>query len=298
MNEQLLRIGPNRLVGVVTAPGAASGAARPGVILLNSGLIQRVGPNRLYVRLARALAERGHPVMRFDLSAIGDSPRRLDSLPFERSAVEETGEAMAALRSGWGTERFVLAGICTGAVVAFRTARVDEAVSGVGMINPQGLTPRDNEGTEDYLGRRAASRYYLGQALVRPASWKKLATGRADLGAIARACGHRVRSLLGRPPGLDTPEAQSIAEDLVRLGRERQLLLMFSAGDPGYDELGLILGQRMREVRAAAGTTLRTIAGADHMFTPLHHQHAFLDQVADWTAGVGAPSSAPAEAAL
>ena len=63
------------LAGIITDPPAhAREASRPAVILLNAGLVHRVGPGRLYVRLSRRLAAHGFVVVRFDLSGIGDSP--------------------------------------------------------------------------------------------------------------------------------------------------------------------------------------------------------------------------------
>src|SRR5690606_23743533 len=75
MRESAVLFGPTRsLVGVVTEP--AAGSARPdapAVLILNSGLVHRVGPKRLHVRLARRLAGLGFTCMRIDLSGIGDS---------------------------------------------------------------------------------------------------------------------------------------------------------------------------------------------------------------------------------
>ena len=286
MREQIVRIGANELVGIVTEPpaGQAASANRPGVILINSGLIQRVGPNRLYVRLARRLAAQGFTVLRFDLSAIGDSPRRLDNLPFEQSSVAETREAMETLSDGWGVDTFLLAGICTGAVVALRTALKENAVQGIGMINAQGLLSERAPEVSQYLTQTKAGHYYCSQALFKPDSWKKLATGRANVGAIARAAGQRLGRLLGRKPQLDSPEAQEVAHDLLQLGRDnRNLLLLYSEGDPGIDELNLILGDLQGGLKKVPGARFETIPRADHMFTPLDSQSAFCDRLENWT---------------
>ena len=59
-------------VGIVTEPAAKhTSPSLPAVVILNSGVIHRVGPNRIYVALARDLAALGFPVLRFDLSGIG-----------------------------------------------------------------------------------------------------------------------------------------------------------------------------------------------------------------------------------
>ena len=72
--ERVHRFGDG-LVGVATL-----GRPRPrfatALILLNAGLVHRMGPFRLYVQMARRLAAEGYAVLRFDQSGLGDSPRR------------------------------------------------------------------------------------------------------------------------------------------------------------------------------------------------------------------------------
>ena len=90
MNEQALSLGPNHsIVGILTSP--PRGVARKGiaVLLLNAGLIHHVGPNRLYVRLARVLASMGFSTVRFDFSGIGDSCIRVDNMPVIAIVVRE-----------------------------------------------------------------------------------------------------------------------------------------------------------------------------------------------------------------
>ena len=53
------------LVGTVCAPVDGVDAGRPFVVFVTSGIIHRTGPNRIYVRIARALAERGYSSLRF-----------------------------------------------------------------------------------------------------------------------------------------------------------------------------------------------------------------------------------------
>lgn len=99
MKEKALLFGKTRsLVGVLTDPEHAESAAkRPGVIILNSGLLPKIGPNRLHVKIARRLAAAGFVAMRFDFSGIGDSLPRKDGMSFARSAIVETQEAMDLL---------------------------------------------------------------------------------------------------------------------------------------------------------------------------------------------------------
>ena len=85
MSERVVEFGDGvQLSGVVTEP---SGPARStGVLLLGAGLLHRVGPARLHVELARALAAAGLPVLRFDYSGIGESEVRADALATSRTS--------------------------------------------------------------------------------------------------------------------------------------------------------------------------------------------------------------------
>ena len=139
MKEIAILFGKTKtLVGIISDPPEPDQSKRlPAVILLNTGVIHRVGPNRLSVRMARNLAEEGFVVLRFDFSGIGDSQVRYDDLPFEESVDSEVQDAMDLLAEIRGVDRFVLMGICSGAANSFKTACLDSRVVGAVLINPQ-----------------------------------------------------------------------------------------------------------------------------------------------------------------
>ncbi len=135
--EKAIKFGTGAsLVGVVTepAPGTAT-ADKPAFLLLNSGILHRVGSCRLSVRVARALSAQGFTSLRFDYSGIGDSDQRRDALPFEESSVLETREAMDYLTKTKGIKRFVLMGLCSGSDMAHETAVVDDRVVALMMLD-------------------------------------------------------------------------------------------------------------------------------------------------------------------
>ena len=74
VTERAVALGSHRLYGIETVgPGRVVG---PKILFLSSGNESHIGPNRLWVDLARRLAGRGFSCLRFDLSGIGDSPVR------------------------------------------------------------------------------------------------------------------------------------------------------------------------------------------------------------------------------
>lgn len=154
MNEQPVTFGrDNGLLGVLSQ-SAEPVAGAPAVILLNAGLLYRIGPNRLYVELARHLAAQGYPSLRFDMSGVGDSELRDGRLLYIERSTHDTVAALDFLAETVGTERFVLMGLCTGAFSAFRAALADEGVSGCVLLDGY-----------SYPTVRSRIRYYLPRAL-------------------------------------------------------------------------------------------------------------------------------------
>ncbi len=121
----------NSLVGVLTESDAGGKSAnRPTVIILNSGLIHHVGPHRVTVEMAREIAGQGYTVLRFDLSAIGDSLPRKSNPSYQLRAIGEIKEAMDFLGKQKKSEKFIVIGLCTGADNAHRITVADKRVVG------------------------------------------------------------------------------------------------------------------------------------------------------------------------
>ena len=134
MNETTLAFGANAgLVGTLSA--VAPHAAGIGGLLFNAGVVPRIGPNRLNVRIARALAASGIPSLRFDISGRGDSAPARGMESYEQQAVADIRAAMNLLNERTGASRFALMGICSGAENAFHAALADERVVGVTLMD-------------------------------------------------------------------------------------------------------------------------------------------------------------------
>src|ERR1700722_13909181 len=95
VHQQVVMIGARKtMVGMMTQPVEYEPGDRPVVVILNSGIIHRVGHHRMYVVLARMLAGAGYQVLRFDLSGIGDSEGRVDGLSPLEGALADVREAI------------------------------------------------------------------------------------------------------------------------------------------------------------------------------------------------------------
>src|SRR5258708_16486466 len=117
MREKAFLFGdPPILLGITSEPPTSTPAPeRPAFLILNAGLVHRVGPARKSVRLARRLAADGYLTMRFDLSGIGDSEPRRDTLSFDERAILDVRQPMHHLHRTPALRPFCLMRFCSGA---------------------------------------------------------------------------------------------------------------------------------------------------------------------------------------
>lgn len=128
----------DKLSGVIGLPDQID-PAKPTVVILNSGLMHHVGASRTSVKLSRALVQQGYLVLRFDLSGIGDSAARTDNLDPTERIIQEVSSALDYLQQNYGSERFVLYGLCSGSQNAFKTALVDKRIIGLAGVDNFGF---------------------------------------------------------------------------------------------------------------------------------------------------------------
>jgi pimeloyl-ACP methyl ester carboxylesterase len=135
MNEICCRFGPHdQLVGVLTEPSAPSVGAT--LLLVSAGVTPKAGPFRLYVELARRLAEHGWRTLRFDLGGIGDSGQEFIEHALRERTRLQIRAALDHLSERYSLGPVALGGLCSGAEDAFSYAEHDGRVKRVVMIDP------------------------------------------------------------------------------------------------------------------------------------------------------------------
>lgn len=280
MREETLLFGnPASLVGIITEPPQGVRSHNlPALILLNAGIVHRVGPNRLYVKLARRLAGMGFVVLRFDFSGIGDSASREDGLPFEKSSVRETQEAMDALSAAKGAKQFILLGLCSGAVASFQTAWHDPRVLGIVLMNAQDYF---HDELMSYVSDRRIAQAYWGK-VFNPKSWVKVLTGKTHYHGILRT----IRFQLGRMIGLQRralSEANHIRQKLCILAeRSVHILLIYSDSGQDIDYRRVVLGDQSGWMGSYGNLKIEIIPGADHIFNSLSSQEHLFKVIQEW----------------
>jgi hypothetical protein len=268
------------LFGILNEPVGTRHRQRPAILLLNAGTVHRMGPHRMYVRLARHWAGLGFCVLRMDLSGIGDSPAAEgcpENLCYPRDRLADVEAAMDAIERRLGATRFVLVGLCSGADIAFKSALASERVAGTVMMNPRTFCVHDLELVETY--KRA--NYYL-QTLLDHGKVLRLLRGQVDvrraLGMLAanvrRAWRRRHEAARSKETKSDVPEA---LRQLARRGVDT--LLVASEHDPGVEYVDRHFGRGMRALEQVAGFRRADFHGTDHTFTSLFAQERVAETI-------------------
>ena len=224
IRESVVEFGPsNRFVGVLTRPaGEQSEPADLAVIITNAGIIHRVGPHRLHVRLARTFAERGYPTLRYDLPGIGDS-EGVGGEQVMQMKLAGTRAALDKLQRMGVARRFVIMGICSGADHALVSSVMDPRLAGAVVIDPTTIFPTPRHRLNRVLQR--GSRIFVPRVL-----WR-LVTGR--YGVLKRVSGPQEPPMYGLPraPAADDVASRTQAvEALGALAKRGTRLLMIMTG--------------------------------------------------------------------
>ncbi len=185
LRESAVRIGRQELFGIVSESAVPASASLPFIILVNAGSAYRVGPNRLYVSLARHLAGCGFRCLRLDLGGLGDSPSadpERENDPYPATAFRDVDLAISHLDA----ERVVLMGLCSGAYVAFQSAArlPSPALVEALPINPLTFCWRDGMSLEASPAERLKHFRERITAALQPRKWLKLLSGRSKLGIV------------------------------------------------------------------------------------------------------------------
>jgi len=298
----------HRLFGLLTEPSGATGA--PTVIVLNAGLIHRVGPRRLHVKLARRLAAQGFPVFRMDLSGIGDSESRRDALPAVDGVRADVREAMDFLAQDARVRSFLLVGICSGAKISYQVALTDARVAGGVLVDPgdfgQQATTSPASGDSAFVQHYV--KHYWRNVFAKGLSWKRVAgwfTGKANYAYARKVVATQLRGLLGGRKEARATKTGLRSEFEALAARGVRLLLAY--GDAGASRVfyDMMLKESVERGALAGSVAVRVLPDTNHTFVSLASQAALLRAVDEWIAPFardarrgGAASPAGAAAAV
>lgn len=252
-----------RLLAVLAEPEGEA-ASDLGVVIVVGGPQYRAGSHRLFVHLARSLADAGFPVLRFDVRGMGDATGPLHD--FERitpdigTAIDGLCAAVPSLR------RIVLWGLCDGAsaTLLYLHDQPDPRVRALALVNPWVRTSSTQA--------RARLKHYYLRRVFSPGFWRKALAGRVGLDAARDLLGTARAASDGpgnvSPPTADRPAGATYAERMTRCASRLKLpvLLQMSGSDHTareFDEFAAT-SPAWQRLLGADRTTRADYAGADH----------------------------------
>lgn len=265
------------LVGILSGVGIP--AAR-GVLIVVGGPQYRVGSHRQFTLLARHLAERGVPALRFDYRGMGDSGG--NARTFERVGADIRSAIDRFFASVPGLKDVVIWGLCDAASAALFYAHEDARVSGVVLVNPWVRT-------EQGIARAHLRHYYL-LRLLQASLWRKVARGELNFRETALSLGRSVIDAMRlRRPAVTVSESSvseaslpDRMEDGLRKFRGR-ILLILSGNDLTAQEFKDVVARSRgwRRLLEDDRVTRYDLPEANHTFA----RRDWRDQVARWTEG-------------
>lgn len=256
------------LYGVLHQPATPAQVA---VLIVVGGPQYRVGSHRQFILLARYLAERGVPVMRFDYRGMGDSEGEAS---FEHVDDDIAAAAETLCREVPGVQKIVLVGLCDGASASLFYAPRDERVQGLVLLNPWVRTAAGE-------AKAYVKHYYL-QRLLDGEFWKKLLSGRLNPFAALGGFFTTVKKMGAENVANDTRQL-SLPD---RMGRDFEKFtgatLFVLSGNQDYvaDEFRDLCASSplWRKLMARPSTTMQELAAANHTFST----RAWRDEAAEW----------------
>nr|WP_246447322.1 alpha/beta fold hydrolase [Undibacterium jejuense] len=267
------------MVGVVSRPVNSVSLTLPTVLLTNIGANHRVGNHQLYVKLARELAANGFTVLRFDKAGIGYSkatPEGKENDVYANGGVNDMRSAMQFMRIAFGSELFVIGGLCSGAYFCYLTAMEEASVKGIILMNQ--LVYHWNEGDSLEARRKESikSTHFYVKAIRNLHTWKRVLRGEIQFRQIFVRLSQRVTKrlhILSQAFITKFIESHHFLGKVARQFRQMEargteILMIMDAGDSSVDLMtenfgrhGVLLGKSPR-------VRLEILKGADHTFTP------------------------------
>ncbi len=269
----LFDAGGERLVGIVTTPATVATSAL-GVLVVVGGPQYRVGSHRQFVLLARALAARGHAVMRFDCAGMGDSTG--SERPFTdrdddiRAAVDAFVARVPAVND------VAIWGLCDAASAALLYAPGDPRVKHLVLLNPW---VRSDAGLA-----RTHLKHYYGSRLVDRAFWSDLLHGRVG---VWRAIREFVATMIAARRRAGAAEAALGFQARMARGWKRfggGILLIVSGDDLTAREFvdHAASDAEWTGLVAQARVERSDLADADHTFSRAEWRDRVAQLTADW----------------
>lgn len=260
--------------GVVSEPGKESNRAGLCLLFLNPGAVRHIGPNRMWVEIARKWAARGIPSIRMDFAGIGEAagqPAKEVGELYQGAVVDQIGGALDLMRSRTGITQFAVVGLCSGAFWGFHSlVNFAEIRSGI-LLNPRLFFWDPN------IDRRRILRRTV-NGFTSSKTWSRLARGKITTKRIRqgmRAVFHKFPATGDEQLQISPVEMSSALRAIQR--NKNRFTLIFTEGEPLLREME---EESWLPSKSSCFRCIRVPSGG-HTFRPLWAQktiHELIDR--------------------
>ena len=280
---------------------------RIGVNFLNPGLKNRVAPNRLNVKIARMLCEKGFYVFRCDPSGIGDSDGQLSknnekvfdlwSMIQKGAFIHDTIHSNSFFIEKANLDSLVLIGQCGAGVTALLCGEIDKRIDGLILIDtPFRIVPSTidmSSITTEYNKPDELIKRSL-QYILNPEKLKKLMTLNINWRLYLNAIGTLIQDLFR---GKRVSEIQNISDRFnwqmsrafqAFMGRKGKTCFIFAENDFTLKEFMQDFRPNFLDVndRYTKHYTFNIIKNANHIYTEISWQHELMNTILHWITNI------------
>jgi alpha/beta superfamily hydrolase len=274
------------------------------LILLTGRAVRHIGPNRIWVRLARELAMKGFASLRLDGRSVGDSDGEGNGLmpneEYYQEHIYDDIENVMEIATAQGAKQFLMTGICSGATASYQIAWRRSDVRAIVLLNLLQLR-HDASDDQSALFQQAAKFALRKDLWLNPDSYRRLLKGKLPPNikqalfsrAIILTPLRKLGSLLKRatkPRGAEESYIVKGFNDLAKKPVEIDIFL--SDGDLSVNFIERHFGADTAKLDR--GIRVHRVYHADHTLRPLHAQDHFFDVLRaaiDRVAGTTDPST-------
>ncbi len=268
--EKIFKFGKDQnLVGVTTEPTNCMDIChKPAVILLNAGLIHRVGLQRMNADIARSLSSMGVFAFRVDLYGVGDSTSNNDSLSFRQRAFNDIRQSMDFISLKYNINEFILIGHCAGADNAHFVTIADSRVIGAVFIDGFG-----------YPTLEFRLKDYGGESKINLLKWSKVILRKI----IDLSFGLPARKTFFELYGRKWPTHENAKSDIKKIiERDANLLYVYSGGVPVYYNYKNQFRDMFRDIDLNGQVCIEYVKEADHNLSLLGPRDKIMKIIYNW----------------
>jgi len=273
------------------------------ILLLSPGVKMRVAPHRLYNKMSNHLVSLGFTVFRFDFYGLGDSEGEIQedlladfySMVQVGRYVDDTIAAMDWVQNEKNIDRFILSGLCGGAITGLLAGSKDDRAEALLGLGIPVILDSSNTDPKKYITVGQVKRMQSGyiRKLLDPKSWVRLLTFKSDYTVIIKVIKQMVLGDKKRKAAKSAPKQE---KDLGNINphfapaffkwmeNSKKVFLIFSGTDRLTWEFGEKFSTPYQEKLKKYENlySIHTVPEANHIFTFTEWYEEMMQQAKIW----------------